>query len=177
MVIGTLRSSCMMRDLWISLWRITNGRLTSGREGGIISFWVRWVDNSRFSLFGFFLFCSIQKKPLLLHSFILCFPEKLPQNRQILSLHDHIKPQQRPIFKISQSPFPLTFNKSSLPTSTDRSPSYAQWHNQALRVGLHGLCAAVFSRGLGMTSPEIEVLLAGVRKDLDNTDIHVFSRV
>jgi hypothetical protein len=41
--------------------------------------------------------------------------------------------------------------------------------------GLHGISIAVLTRGLGMTAPEVELLLVGARKDLCNRDIHCYA--
>lgn len=47
---------------------------------------------------------------------------------------------------------------------------------------LYGVSVAIFTRpkeenGLGWSMEELQVLLAGVRKDLANTDIHAYFRM
>lgn len=53
------------------------------------------------------------------------------------------------------------------------------WVYENTLEGLHALSAAIFMRpkdegGLGWSEVEVEVLLAGVRNDLRNTNIHAY---
>lgn len=56
------------------------------------------------------------------------------------------------------------------------------WSLENFLTGISAGSLAVFTRpksegGLGWSKEEVEVLLAGVRKDLKNTDIHAYLRV
>lgn len=48
------------------------------------------------------------------------------------------------------------------------------WTLENISCGLHGLSSAVFTRILGWSAEELEVLLGQVRKDLKNTEIHSY---
>ncbi|KAI9809366.1 MAG: hypothetical protein M1827_006878 [Pycnora praestabilis] len=50
------------------------------------------------------------------------------------------------------------------------------FHHAQLRDGLQGIAMALFTRVLGWTSQEVEVLLVGVRKELDDRSIHACTR-
>jgi hypothetical protein len=43
--------------------------------------------------------------------------------------------------------------------------------------GMQAISIAALTRGLGMTSAEVEALLVGVRKDLKNHRIHCYTPV
>lgn len=56
------------------------------------------------------------------------------------------------------------------------------WNQENMVSGLPAMSYAVFTRpksegGLGWSRDEVEVLLAGVRKDMRNTNIHAYWRV
>lgn len=56
------------------------------------------------------------------------------------------------------------------------------WSNENVLSSLSGASLAIFTRpkeenGLGWTREEVEVLLAGVRRDMRNTNIHAYWRV
>lgn len=58
-------------------------------------------------------------------------------------------------------------------------PQIGIWSQENCLSGLAAFSLAVFTRprsehGLGWSKEELEVLLAGVRKDLKNTDIHAY---
>ncbi|KAI9821673.1 MAG: hypothetical protein M1827_002254 [Pycnora praestabilis] len=46
------------------------------------------------------------------------------------------------------------------------------FHRQQFRDGLQAICMGIFTRALGWTAGEVEVFLAGIRKELDNKSIH-----
>jgi hypothetical protein len=48
------------------------------------------------------------------------------------------------------------------------------WCHEDIVKGLHGLSAALFTRGLGWTAAELEVFLADVRKEMSDTKIHAW---
>lgn len=58
-------------------------------------------------------------------------------------------------------------------------PTPGIWNTENLLTGLGALSLAVFTRpkeegGLGWSTMELEVLLAGVRKDIKDTSIHAY---
>lgn len=48
------------------------------------------------------------------------------------------------------------------------------WNLENITSGLHGLSAAVYTRVLGWSHEEMEVLLAKVRRELKDTRIHSY---
>lgn len=48
------------------------------------------------------------------------------------------------------------------------------WAKEDVLAGLQGWTMAVLTRGLGMLTQEVEVLLADVRKDLESKKIHAY---
>jgi len=44
-----------------------------------------------------------------------------------------------------------------------------------LLVSVHGMSMAVMTKGLGMTSEEVELLLPDVKKDINNIKIHCYA--
>jgi len=67
-------------------------------------------------------------------------------------------------FKWPQNPWP-------------RDPRFKEmgmWTLENIAGGLQGLSMALFTRGLGWSADELEVFLAGVRKDMRDRKIHVY---
>lgn len=48
------------------------------------------------------------------------------------------------------------------------------WTNVDLKDGLEGFSMAALTRGLGWREEEVRVLLAGVRRDLDDRNVHAY---
>jgi hypothetical protein len=48
------------------------------------------------------------------------------------------------------------------------------WTLENISSGLHGLSSAVFTRVLGWSAEELEVLLSQVRNDIKDTKIHAY---
>jgi len=48
------------------------------------------------------------------------------------------------------------------------------WTLENISSGLHGLSSAVFTRVLGWSPEELEVLLGQVREDLKDTRVHAY---
>lgn len=48
------------------------------------------------------------------------------------------------------------------------------WTLENISTGLHGLSSAVFTRVLGWSNEELEILLSQVRNDIKNTNIHAY---
>ena len=48
------------------------------------------------------------------------------------------------------------------------------WTYENISSGLEGLSAAVYTRVLGWTKPELDVFLAKVRKDMKDPRIHAY---
>ena len=48
------------------------------------------------------------------------------------------------------------------------------WYREDLLQGLHAFSAAVLTRAMGMTLPEIEVLLMEVREEIKSNRIHIY---
>lgn len=85
---------------------------------------------------------------------------------------------------MASSPLPgsIAPGNHTLPHSvaSDRVPGF--WNQENFGVALEGGSLAAFTRpkeenGLGWTRSEVEVFLAGVRKDLRNTGIHAYFRM
>lgn len=55
-----------------------------------------------------------------------------------------------------------------------RNKMLGAWYREDLLVGLGGFTNAVLTRGCGMTIPDIEELLVGVRSDIESNAIHVY---
>ncbi|KAM0328733.1 hypothetical protein ACHAQA_005146 [Verticillium albo-atrum] len=58
-----------------------------------------------------------------------------------------------------------------------KDPKYKElgmWNLENITSGLHGLSAAVYTRVLGWTNEELEILLAKVRRELKDTSIHAY---
>ncbi|KAG0646367.1 putative methyltransferase tdiE [Hyphodiscus hymeniophilus] len=58
-----------------------------------------------------------------------------------------------------------------------KDPKYKElgmWAHENISAGLQGLSLALFTRGLGWSVDELEVLLADVRKDMKNPRIHSY---
>jgi len=49
------------------------------------------------------------------------------------------------------------------------------WNNSNITGGLEGLTLALFTRGLGWAKEDAEVFLVDVRKELNDTKIHVWA--
>ncbi|KAI9742701.1 MAG: hypothetical protein M1818_003842 [Claussenomyces sp. TS43310] len=69
--------------------------------------------------------------------------------------------------------------KFSQPTNTwargERNKLLGLWNNQNMLEALHAISIAVLTRGLGMSSQEVEVLLVGARRDLCDKRVHCYS--
>lgn len=48
------------------------------------------------------------------------------------------------------------------------------WYKENFLSGLQGFTIAVLTRGLGMTVAEVEILLAGVRNDINSNRLHMY---
>jgi hypothetical protein len=48
------------------------------------------------------------------------------------------------------------------------------WAHENIVSGLQGISVALFTRVLGWSTEELEVLMAGVRKDLKNRKMHCY---
>lgn len=48
------------------------------------------------------------------------------------------------------------------------------WTETNICEGLYGLSVALFTRALGWSTEQLEVLLSGVRSDLRNRQIHAY---
>jgi hypothetical protein len=48
------------------------------------------------------------------------------------------------------------------------------WYKENFLRGLQGFTIAVLTRGLGMAATEIELLLAGVRNDINSNKLHMY---
>ncbi|KAE9364099.1 S-adenosyl-L-methionine-dependent methyltransferase [Stipitochalara longipes BDJ] len=48
------------------------------------------------------------------------------------------------------------------------------WYRENFLSGMQGFTLAVLTRGLGMTVTEVEVLLAGVRSDINSNQLHMY---
>ena len=49
------------------------------------------------------------------------------------------------------------------------------WYQENVTRSLYGLSVALFTRGLGWTSEELEVFLVDVRKNMSDTKIHAWA--
>lgn len=65
-----------------------------------------------------------------------------------------------------------------LPTNTwPRDMKYKEigmWRCEMLTTGISGISMALFTRGLGWTSEQVEVFLVDVKKEIKNTEIHAY---
>lgn len=58
-----------------------------------------------------------------------------------------------------------------------RDPKYKElgtWNLANMYPHVHGICVALFTRGLGWTAEEVEVFLVDVRKEWRDTRIHSY---
>lgn len=54
----------------------------------------------------------------------------------------------------------------------EKEKTLGTWYKENLLSGLQGFTIAALTRGLGMDSVEVELLLAGVRSDINSTKLH-----
>ena len=57
---------------------------------------------------------------------------------------------------------------------TRRMKMLGSWCKENVLSGLQGWTMAVLTRGLGMTSAEVELLLVGVRNDINSSALHAY---
>jgi hypothetical protein len=55
-----------------------------------------------------------------------------------------------------------------------RMKTLGAWTKEDVLSGLHGWSAAVLTRGLGMSSQEVEILLMEVRNDINSNWLHAY---
>jgi len=55
-----------------------------------------------------------------------------------------------------------------------REKMLGAWYREDLVSGLYGFTVAVLTRALGMSVPEVEALLVGVREDIKGNRIHAY---
>ena len=55
-----------------------------------------------------------------------------------------------------------------------REKMLGQWYREDLLSGLQGFSMALLTRGLGMSTVEVELLLIGVREDINSNKIHIY---
>jgi hypothetical protein len=56
----------------------------------------------------------------------------------------------------------------------ERMKTLGAWAKEDYLTGLQGLSMAVMTRGLGMTSQEVELLLMEVRENVNSRRLHAF---
>ncbi|KAM0271171.1 hypothetical protein ACHAQH_009155 [Verticillium albo-atrum] len=71
---------------------------------------------------------------------------------------------QQMVFKWPQNTWPKDAKYKEL----------GMWNLENITSGLHGLSAAVYTRVLGWSSEEMEILLAKVRRELKDTKVHAY---
>jgi hypothetical protein len=58
--------------------------------------------------------------------------------------------------------------------SGKRAKTLGMWYREDLLSGLQGFTMALLTRALGMSTAEVELLLAGVREDIRSNKIHIY---
>ena len=48
------------------------------------------------------------------------------------------------------------------------------WNHENIAGGLYGVSVAIFTRGLGWTTEQLELFLVDVRKEMKGTKIHAY---